>query len=61
LPLAVIHTPNQSSGYLQMQQKLLSLSHRSREFIAGKSSHMVLIDEPDVVVSAIQETLKAAQ
>jgi pimeloyl-ACP methyl ester carboxylesterase len=61
LPLAVVHTGNGSRGYGEMQEKLLGLSRRSREFVAGTSTHMVLIDEPEVVVEAIRETVEAAR
>ena len=61
MPLTVIRTENEAPGYAQMQAGLLGLSHRSREVIAWNSSHMVPIDEPEVVVSAIQRSVEEAR
>jgi pimeloyl-ACP methyl ester carboxylesterase len=61
MPLTVIRTENESSGYAELQAKLLSLSHRSRQVIAWNSSHMVPIDEPEVIVSAIQAVFETTR
>jgi hypothetical protein len=61
MPLTVIRTENDAPGYAQMQAELLGLSHRSREVIAWNSSHMVPIDEPEVVVSAIERMVEEAR
>jgi pimeloyl-ACP methyl ester carboxylesterase len=53
MPLTVIRTENETPGYEEMQMKLLSLSRQSREIVAHNSSHMVPIDEPEVIISAI--------
>jgi pimeloyl-ACP methyl ester carboxylesterase len=53
MPITVIRTENDSPVYAGMQAKLLSLSRRSRQVIAWNSSHMVPIDEPEVIVSAV--------
>jgi pimeloyl-ACP methyl ester carboxylesterase len=55
LPLIVISTPNGAPGYAELQEKLLTLSRNSKQSIAQNSSHMVLIDRPDIVIQAIRE------
>jgi pimeloyl-ACP methyl ester carboxylesterase len=54
MPLTVIRTPNESPGYSELQAGLLALSHHSQQMIAWNSSHMVPIDEPEVIVTAIR-------
>jgi pimeloyl-ACP methyl ester carboxylesterase len=61
MPLTVIRTHNESPGYAELQAKVLSLSHRSRQVIAWNSSHMVPIDEPEVIVSEIQVMVEATR
>jgi hypothetical protein len=41
-------------GYLELQARLLALSQNSKEIIAEKSGHFVVIDRPDVVIDAIR-------
>jgi pimeloyl-ACP methyl ester carboxylesterase len=53
-PLTVVRTENGAPGYAEMQAKLLGLSHRARQVVAWNSSHMVPIDDPETIVSAIQ-------
>jgi pimeloyl-ACP methyl ester carboxylesterase len=53
--LTVISTPNEAPGYAELQTKLLALSHNSEQAIAQNSSHMVPIDEPEVIVKAIHK------
>ena len=61
MPLTVIRTENESPAYAELQAKLLSLSHRSRQVIAWNSSHMVPIDEPEVIISAIQTMVETTR
>jgi pimeloyl-ACP methyl ester carboxylesterase len=61
LPLTVIRTENRSPGYAEMQRKLLGLSRQSRQVVAWNSSHMVPIDEPDVIVAAIRAMADAVR
>ncbi|HEX3570639.1 MAG TPA: alpha/beta hydrolase [Acidobacteriaceae bacterium] len=61
IPLTVISTPNDTPGYAELQISLLALSHRSRHVIASHSSHMVPIDEPDVIVAAINSAVETAR
>jgi pimeloyl-ACP methyl ester carboxylesterase len=61
IPLTVIRTENETPGYAEMQAKLLGLSHRSRQVVAWNSSHMVPIDEPEMIVSAIQTIVETAR
>jgi pimeloyl-ACP methyl ester carboxylesterase len=61
MPLAVISTGNETPGYLRLQTALLALSHRSEHVIAWNSTHMVLIDEPEVVTGSILKIVTAAR
>lgn len=58
-PLTVIRTENDAPGYADLQRKLLGLSHQSRQVVAWNSSHMILLDEPDEIVSAIQSMVES--
>lgn len=59
-PLIVIRTNNRVPGYEELQTKLLLLSRNSK-LVAGNSSHMVVIDEPDVVVASIRQVVAAVR
>jgi hypothetical protein len=61
VPVTVIRTENETPGYAELQAKLLGLSHQSRQVIAWNSSHMVPIDEPEVIVSAIQAMVETTR
>ena len=61
MPLAVISTDNETPGYLKLQTDLMALSHRSEHVIAWNSTHMVLIDEPEVITGAILKMAAAAR
>jgi pimeloyl-ACP methyl ester carboxylesterase len=57
----VISTPNEARGYAELQAKLLALSRNSEHVIAWNSTHMVPIDEPEVITKAIQEVALQAR
>jgi pimeloyl-ACP methyl ester carboxylesterase len=57
MPLIVISTPNETSGYPKLQAKLLALSRNSKHIIAWNSTHMVLIDEPEVITESIHKVV----
>ncbi len=61
MPLAVISTGNETPGYLKLQTDLMALSHRSEHVIAWNSTHMVLIDEPEVITGSILKMAEAAR
>jgi len=61
LPLVVISTGNQSPGYAELQQHLLSLSSNSRHLIAENSFHSVEISEPEVVTEGIRDVVASAR
>ncbi len=61
MPLAVISTGNETPGYLKLQTDLMALSHRSEHVIAWNSTHMVLIDEPEVITESILKMAAAAR
>lgn len=59
MPLVVISTENTAPGYSTLQTKLLALSRASTQMVSRDSSHMVIIDDPGVVVSAIKHIVSA--
>jgi pimeloyl-ACP methyl ester carboxylesterase len=61
LPLIVISTPNEAPGYPKLQAKLLALSRNSKHVIAWNSTHMILIDQPEVVTESILKMVTAAR
>jgi pimeloyl-ACP methyl ester carboxylesterase len=60
-PLTVISTLNDSPKYLELQHKLLALSSNSQQLIAENSTHMVNVDEPEIIAQAIQEIVRAVR
>jgi len=60
IPLIVISTPNEAPGYPKLQAKLLALSRNSKHIIAWNSTHMVLIDQPEVITDSILKMVTAA-
>jgi pimeloyl-ACP methyl ester carboxylesterase len=60
-PLVVISTGNDSPGYAELQRKLLLLSMSSKQMMAERSFHSVEIDEPDVVIRGIRQTVEAVR
>lgn len=60
-PVAVVSTLYDSPRYRELQRHLLVLSHKSKQFIADDSSHMVIIDQPEVVIEAIQYVVAAVR
>jgi pimeloyl-ACP methyl ester carboxylesterase len=61
-PLIDISTDmGRSPSYDGLQAELVSLSRNSKEIIAEKSGHFVIIDRPDVVIDAIGQVVQAAR
>jgi pimeloyl-ACP methyl ester carboxylesterase len=60
-PLIVIGTLNDSPKYDELQRILLSQSARSIHMVAGNSTHMVIVDEPEVVIEAIRQAADAVR
>ena len=60
-PLIVVRTNNDAIGYEGLQMKLLTLSRDSKQMLAAHSSHMVIIDEPEVVTNGIREVVEAVK
>ena len=50
-----------SPEYTKLQTDLLSLSRNSKEVIAEKSGHFVIIDRPDVVIDAITQVVQSVR
>jgi pimeloyl-ACP methyl ester carboxylesterase len=61
LPLAVVSTPNNLPQYALLQKKLLALSSNSKQYLAEQSTHMVIIDQPEVVIQAISDVVRDAR
>ncbi|MGB7728500.1 MAG: hypothetical protein WBL50_10735 [Candidatus Acidiferrum sp.] len=49
------------SAAAPLQKTLLSLSSNSKEMLADKSGHFVIIDRPDVVIDAIGQVVQSAR
>ena len=60
-PLIVIRTATSIPGYEDLQKSLLALSTNSKEGLAENSGHHIMVDRPDLVVSAIRDVVEAAQ
>ena len=59
-PLVDITTDEtRTPEYLRLQTELLALSRNSKEIIAEKSTHFIIIDRPDVVIDAIHQAVQA--
>jgi len=54
-PLIVVSTLNDSPKYDELQRTLLSQSAKPIHLIAANSTHMVIVDEPEVVIEAIRQ------
>lgn len=50
-----------SPEYEKLQTDLLSLSRNSKELIAEKSGHFVIIDRPDVVIDGVRQAVQSAR
>jgi pimeloyl-ACP methyl ester carboxylesterase len=61
MPLVVISTANETPGYQKLQTDLMALSHRSEHVIAWHSTHMVPIDQPEVITESILKMAAAAR
>lgn len=58
-PLVDVDTP--TSAGAELQRTLLSISTNSKEMVADKSDHFVMIDRPDVVIDAISQVVRSAR
>ena len=47
--------------YAKLQTELLSLSQNSKQIVAEKSGHFVIIDRPDVVIDAIRQVVQSVR
>ena len=48
---------NRNLAYVELQSRLLS--QNSKEMVAENSSHLVIIDRPDVVIDAISRVVRS--
>lgn len=61
-PLVDISTNEfRSPEYEKLQTDLLSLSRNSKETIAEKSGHFVIIDRPDVVIDGVRQVVQSVR
>jgi hypothetical protein len=61
-PLIDVSTnENNSLDYAKLQSELLSLSHNSKQLVAEKSGHFVIIDRPDAVIDAISQVVQSVR
>lgn len=60
-PLIVIRTNNNLPAYQSLQAKLMRLSRDSKQMLAARSSHLVIIDEPGMVIDSIHEVVEAVR
>jgi pimeloyl-ACP methyl ester carboxylesterase len=60
-PLIVLRTGTTIPGYEDLQKSLLALSTNSKEVLAENSSHYIMVDRPDLVISAIRDVVDAVQ
>jgi pimeloyl-ACP methyl ester carboxylesterase len=58
-PLVDVST--EMSTHAKLQMELLSLSQNSKEIVAEKSGHFVIIDRPDVVIEAIRQVVQSVR
>lgn len=58
-PVVDVDTPGSAGA--EIQKTLLSLSTNSKELLAEKSGHFIIIDRPDVVVNAIDQVVRSAR
>jgi pimeloyl-ACP methyl ester carboxylesterase len=61
LPLAIVCGGDQPAEVLAQQRQLTRLSSQGRLIVAAKSGHWIHLDEPEVVVSAIRDTVERAR
>jgi len=60
-PLIVLRTDTTIPGYEDLQKSLLALSTNSKEVLAENSGHHIMVDRPDLVISAIRDVVEGAQ
>lgn len=58
-PLIVIGTLNDSPGYPQLQAQLLRLSRDAKQIVAEQSTHMVIVDQPETIVTAVDDEVQS--
>jgi hypothetical protein len=59
-PLVDVTTVD-SARATELQTKLLSLSQNSKQVIAEKSGHFIIIDRPDVVIDVISQVVQSVR
>jgi pimeloyl-ACP methyl ester carboxylesterase len=61
-PLVDVSTDEfRTPEYDEFQTKLLSLSQNSKQIVAAKSGHFIIIDRPDVVTDAISQVVQSVR
>ena len=61
-PLVDVSTDEfRTPEYDEFQTKLLSLSQNSKQIVAAKGGHFIIIDRPDVVIDAISQVVRSVR
>lgn len=60
LPLTILSAGDQPADIVTKHQALARLSTQGRHLVAAKSGHWIHLDEPELVVSVIRDTVKSA-
>ncbi len=53
IPTVVISSGNQPAEHIEMQRTLAAASHHGQHIMAARSTHWVQLDEPELVVGAV--------
>jgi pimeloyl-ACP methyl ester carboxylesterase len=61
VPLVVISSGDQPPDAIENHRQLASLSSQGRHMVAMKSGHWIQFDQPDLVITAIRETIERAR
>ena len=57
-PLIVLSQPFSPA---ELQAQLLSMSSNNKQIVAENSGHYIMIDRPDIVITAIRDVVEAAR
>ena len=61
LPLVVLSGDHHAAPYADWQRDLAQLSSRGRQLVASDSGHWIHLDEPELVIRAVRDTVEAAR
>jgi pimeloyl-ACP methyl ester carboxylesterase len=61
IPTVVISSGNQPAEHIEMQRMLAAASHDGRHVMAARSTHWVQLDEPELIVDAINRMVTSSR